>query len=523
MLKVDNFLELLVQADGRFGGQPLLFDDPLLGDVSYSEALQFAGGLRATFEELGVAEGDTVATIFHNCGMAALFFLGVIASGRTLVPINPASPRDEREYVLDRARCKTVIVDPSHVRFSDFSDRHVVSVPDHRRKFEELARNGRSAPITDRVDGGARRQAGEIVFTSGSTGRPKGVVLSEINLLANAFAIAEAYQFQRGDRFLTVCPLFHNSGQVFSTLGCVLAGGSTVAIKSDLGMVHFWSYVEKYRPQWSFVMSSLLAVLLADKKTSVPEHAGTMRGIGTGGAAIDGPMIRRFESRFGVPIRTVYGLTETASIATCEPINPEPRSLGSSGRPLPVCEIQIDADALPQKGSGGDYGTPIRGEIIIRGPTVFDRYIGDPELTQLRKKDGWLRTGDVGYFDEVGNLFVIDRLDSMLIVSGEKVYPAEIERLCALLPGAAQIVLAGVSHPILGAELVLVYRAEGNSSPPVKQWHRILSEHVTGFKLPKRYVSVSELGISEFPTTANGKLDRRRISGLVSQASIARV
>ena len=517
MIKVDSFRNLLFEAHTHFGDKPFLFDDPLLGRVSYSDVLRFATGLKETLDQLGVAEGDTVATIFHNCGMAALLFLGVIVSGRIVVPLNPASPPDECEYVLSRANCETVIMDPGHVRSSSYGNRRVIPIIDHRLKFEQLSRNGHADLPSNEGDGPVRRRAGEIVFTSGSTGRPKGVVLSELNLLSNAHAIAQAYDFRANDRFLTVCPLFHNSGQVFTTLACALAGGSTVAVKSDLGMVHFWSYVERYRPQWSFVMSSLLAVLLADRKAIVPEHARMMRGMGTGGAAIDGPMIARFESRFGVPVRTVYGLTETASIATCEPINPEPRSLGSSGRPLPICEVRIDPAVTSTRESvGGD--AHVRGEIIICGPTVFDHYIGDPEMTQLRKREEWLRTGDVGYFDENGNLFVIDRLDSMLIVSGEKVYPAEIERLCASLPGAAQIVLAGVSHPILGTELVLVYRAEGDKVPPIRQWQQILAGRVTGFKLPKRYVSLADLGLKEFPTTSNGKLDRRSIAALVTSS-----
>jgi acyl-CoA synthetase (AMP-forming)/AMP-acid ligase II len=279
-------------------------------------------------------------------------------------------------------------------------------------------------------------------------------------------------------------------------------------------MVYFWSHVDKHRPDWSFVMSSLLAVLLADKKTPVPPQASKMRGIGTGGASIDGPMIARFESRFGTPIRTVYGLTETSSIATCEFIDPEPRSLGSSGRPLPVCEVRIDSGTTAD--SPSTPGAHVRGEIIIRGPTVFEGYVADPELTQTRKRDGWLRTGDVGYFDANGNLFVVDRLDSMLIVSGENVYPAEVERLCASLPGAAQIVLAGVNHPIWGTELVLVYRTVDDVVPQTKLWQRILADEVTGFKLPKRYVPLSDLGLREFPTTSNGKLDRRKIAALTA-------
>jgi acyl-CoA synthetase (AMP-forming)/AMP-acid ligase II len=240
-----------------------------------------------------------------------------------------------------------------------------------------------------------------------------------------------------------------------------------------------------------------------------------LRGILTGGSAIDAALIQGFELRFGVPVRTVYGLTETASISTCEYLDPSPRSYGSSGRPLDICRVRVhsERDGL----QAPDALVPFqKGEILISGSNVFESYLGDPELTLERKVDGWVRTGDVGYFDKYGNLFVVDRLDSMLIVGGENVYPAEVEKLCALLPGAAQIVLVGVDDSIWGKELVLVYKPERGTTPSVSSWRRILEEQIAAIKIPRRYVSIQELGLTDFPRKENGKLDRRSVSALVA-------
>jgi acyl-CoA synthetase (AMP-forming)/AMP-acid ligase II len=170
---------------------------------------------------------------------------------------------------------------------------------------------------------------------------------------------------------------------------------------------------------------------------------------------------------------------------------------------------------LGQLASSDNPAAQQRGEIWISGPTVFEEYLGDPELTRARKQDGWLRTGDVGYFDASGNLFIVDRLDSMLIVGGENVYPAEIERLGALLPGAAQVVLAGIDHEIWRTQLVLIYKATLPGSVSLAQWHRVLAQHVAAHKIPQRYIAVEELGLDEFPRRANGKLDRQRLSVLL--------
>jgi acyl-CoA synthetase (AMP-forming)/AMP-acid ligase II len=158
-------------------------------------------------------------------------------------------------------------------------------------------------------------------------------------------------------------------------------------------------------------------------------------------------------------------------------------------------------------------------EIWISGPNAFEEYIGDPDLTAERKVNGWVRTGDIGYFDEKGNLFVVDRLDSMLIVGGENIYPAEVERLCSALAGASEIVLAGIDHPIWGKELLLIYKPNEGVVPVTQSWRRILEQHVAAIKVPRRYVSIQELGLTEFPRKANGKLDRRALANMATKAA----
>ena len=515
MLQVQTFEQLLRAAAAKFADQPFLIEDQLLGTVSYSELLAFANGLRIEFDRLGIPQGAAVATLFHNCGLAALLFLATIASRRVLVPLNPLSTSYELDYILEQAQCVAVLTDPAHTRSADYRGRQTITIHDHRHHCSSRVSEGtNTASGTDeRYENGAGAPfVGEIVFTSGSTGRPKGVVLSERSLLSDALALASVYDLRSSDRFLTVCPLFHNSGQVLTTLACALVGGSTAAIKSDIGMLHFWSYVEKYRAQWSLGMTSFLALLLAGSEE--PPQPVPLRGLLTGGSAIDGSLIKRFESRFKVPVRTVYGLTETASISTCEYLDPSPRSFGSSGRPLPICTVRIDS------GNPASLIEPVpdeQGEILISGENLFECYVGEPELTRSRKDGEWLRTGDVGYFDATGNLFVLDRMDSMLIVGGENVYPAEVEKLRTYLPGATDIVLTGVDHTIWGTQLVLVYKKEGAETVSIASWHRILTAQLTAAKIPQRYVSVQDLGLSDFPRKDNGKLDRQAVKVLLRE------
>ena len=512
MLKVHTFRQLLLQAHESFGERTFLLDDGRLGRVTYTDVLLFARGLEQQLDALGIQRGARVAMVLHNCGLAALLFLAVIASRRVLIPLNPLSTQDELEDMLVRSDCAAVIGDPRHSRAHTYGATRQILISDHRRYIVERCAVCDHMYTCPDAAGDTTTFVGEIVFTSGSTGRPKGIVLSEHSLIANSQALAEVYGLGSEDRFLTVCPLFHNSGQMLTTLACALVGGSTAAVKSDVGMLNFWAYVDRYRANWSLGMTSFLALLLS--RSGAPQQPTSLRGLLTGGSTIDASLIRRFESKFGVPVRTVYGLTETSSISTCEYADPNPRSLGSSGRPLSICDVRIGSE--PRVIEPPYTPTPYeRGEIWISGPTLFDSYVGDPELTRSRKHGGWLQTGDLGYFDENGNLFVVDRLDSMLIVGGENVYPAEIEKLCTSLPGASEIVLAGIDQPIWGKELVLVYRAEEGIIPSIGEWHRTLSGLLSAAKLPQRYFSLRELGLVDFPRKQNGKLDRQVIAALV--------
>jgi len=129
---------------------------------------------------------------------------------------------------------------------------------------------------------------------------------------------------------------------------------------------------------------------------------------------------------------------------------------------------------------------------------------------------GWLETGDIGYFDQYENLHVVDRADSMLIVGGENVYPAEIEKLRTLLPGDPQIAVIGLDHAIWGKELVVVYSASIDDKAQEALWHRIFSNHLSAAKIPQRYVSIRKLGLEEFPRRPNGKLDKPAIEALIA-------
>jgi acyl-CoA synthetase (AMP-forming)/AMP-acid ligase II len=478
--------------------------------VSFQDVRHFALGLDRYLDARGVAAGGRVAVVLHNSSLAALLFLGVIACRRVLVPLNPKSGQEEFTYILDQTEPGLVLYDPAAAdRLAlDVLAERAVALTDEERFLSDTLDDGRTAAAegtgygsTDPADG--ERDA-EIVFTSGSSGRPKGVVLSHRSLLADSFALGQRFAVTAEDRFLTVCPLFHNSGQVFTTLTPLWCGAVTTAVRSEIGMVKFWAMVDRFQPHWTLVVNAFLGLLLSRGGRS---DAGSLRGLLSGGSRLSPELIDDFEAAFNLPVHQVFGLTETTSVSTCEPDERPRKVRGSAGRALPCCAIRIVAD-------GVDVAPGEPGEIWISGDNLFTGYLNQPELTAEKLTDGWLHTGDLGTLDEEGNLFIIDRIDEMVIVGGENVYPSEIEAMVPRLPGIREAIAVAVSHPVMGHEILLVHTPEPDMEQDPVKWREILVQGLSVFKVPRRYVAVDELGLPALPRAANGKILRGHVRNL---------
>ncbi|MEU7049791.1 acyl--CoA ligase [Streptomyces lavenduligriseus] len=483
-----------------------------IAPVTFRRLEAFAAGLDAYLESLGVPRGATVTTLFHNSTLAALLFLGTLAGRRVLVPLNPKLGAGEIGGILARTAPAILIHEAAAAsRVPDgVHPAHVVPVADQGAFMESilaLGGDGRLSSRMDLADADPGRDA-EIVFTSGSSGPPKGVVLPHRSLLSDSFALGGWFGIGREDTFLTACPLFHNSGQVFTTLTPLWSGGRTTAVRSEVAMLRFWPTVAKFAPTWTLVVNAYMALLAERPQDAVPTG---LKGLLSGGSRLDGELIARFETAFSVPVHQVYGLTETTSVATVEAPNDPGRVLGSAGRTLPICRIRIVAE------DGTDQPVGENGEVWIRGENLLTRYHEDPDLTARQIRDGWLRTGDIGHLDSSGNLFIVERLDSMLFVGGENVYPSEVENLVPELEGIEEAVLSHVPDPVMGSELVLVYGLAEGALPRTQDWLRVLRAKLSTFKVPKRLVPVTDLGIAGLPRAANGKILRRRVEELLAE------
>lgn len=515
-----NLFQLVAAAAEQYGQSPYLLPAEDGGRVvTFADVLDFVRGCAAVLDDHDVPPGARVATVLHNSQLAALLFLGVTAAQRVLVPLSPKSGPAELDALLGLSK-PLLVIGPAAVVEGITHDVRRLTVEEPESLVDELLARGAGSttePAVSRVpavpDDGGSLDA-EIVYTSGSTGTPKGVVLSHRALLANSLAMAKWADAGRDDVFLNVVPLFHAGGQGFPTLTPLWCGGQTVCVRSETALARFWRYVDRHQPTWTLVVNAYLASLAErperPQSAEGPGRPGgrRLKGVLAGGSALAPDLIHRFEDTFGIPVRQVYGMTEMTSLTTVEDRDGSPDGVRTAGPPVPFAKVRVvgpDGDDLP---AGVD------GEILLSGPSIFTRYEGEQALTDERLADGWVRSGDLGHLDALGRLSIVDRIDSMVIVNGENVYPAEIENLLPRLTGVQDAVVVALPHPVTGIELVLIHTLSPGAAADPDTWRATLMGLLNTAKVPRRFVPLDELGLPDFPRTPLGKIQRAEVRRL---------
>ncbi|MDI3299677.1 MAG: AMP-binding protein [Bacillota bacterium] len=433
---------------------------------SWAEFDRQASRVAAELRRRGVAEGSRVAvalpaglgwvTLFHAC----------LRLRAVCVPLNTRLASGELRRLLDW-------LDPDAVFGLPWAGRR-------RRRRRETAGAGVAA----------------IVATSGTTGRPKGVLLTRANFWWNAVASALHLGFVPGERWLAVLPLFHVGGLALLTRSVLL--GTTVLLRRRFEPGEVNRLIDAGRVQALSLVATMLERLLeARGERPFPP---TLRFALVGGGPVPRPLLERAEA-LACPVLATYGMTETASQVVTVPPVPGAAHPGSAGRPLPFAEVAVVDEELRPVPAG------TLGEIALRGPTVAAGYWRDPGATRRVFVRGWLRTGDLGYLDEDGCLFVVGRSDDLIISGGEKIAPAEVEEALLAHPAVRDAGVWGVPDPLWGERpraAVVLRPGAGLDAGALRSW---LRERIAHFKVPDRIDFVTRL-----PRTASGKLQRRLLA-----------
>jgi long-chain acyl-CoA synthetase len=496
-----------------------------------------AAGLQALNLFGGEAGANTaparVALALPNVPEFAVAFFAVLRAGLVAVPINPGYTAREVRHQLRDSSATAIIATPavleavSTVRTDLPALRHAYAVGgdgiDGAPPFALLAEpTGEGAPANvDPTTGG--EDLAVLLYTSGTAGAPKGAMLSHRALIANHRQVARVRPpiVESGDVVLLALPLFHAFG-LNSGLGAVAWHGACGVLAERFDPAESLRLIARHHVSVVAAVPQMYVAwsLLSD----LGESLASVRVAVSGAAPLDASAARRFLEATRHPVFEGYGLTETAPVVTTALASPVPKT-GSIGRPIPDVEIKlvgadgseiarvgadglVDADRFDDDfddDAGGVPGTD-PGEIVVRGPNLFSGYW--PDGTDGPDAEGWWATGDVAYADADGDLFLVDRLGELILVSGFNVYPHEIELVLAAHPGVAEAAVVGIEHPYTGQAVKAYVVAAPGAATSVEDLIAHCERNLARFKCP----GVIEF-VPELERSATGKVRKGMLRG----------
>ena len=445
---------------------------------------------------LSVQEGDRVALLAGNGSAYVAFVHALTRLGAILVPLNARLTLDELCWQLRDVRAALLVSDGGYATTAAAIGRAIPDLP--RATLAQAA-------VDDTAIIGAMPEADvalrslidldatqAIMYTSGTTGQPKGALITYGMQWWNAVGSALNLGHAPDDRWLACLPLFHIGG--LSILMRSVIYGISVIVHEHFDAVA----VNRSIAEDGVTMISVVAVMLQRMldAQSVHDYPLALRCVLLGGGPAPYPLLEECARR-RVPVVQTYGLTESCSQAVTLAPGDALRKLGSAGRPLPPVQLRIMRDGEPAP--SGEAG-----EIYLRGPTITPGYAGRMEATARAFQDGWFATGDIGYLDAEGYLYMLDRRADLIISGGENIYPAEIESVLLSHPDVAEAGVRGLPDAQWGQIPVAFVHLRAGSTANANELLSFAGQRLARYKLPRAIHLVGPL-----PRTSSGKLLRK--------------
>ena len=428
--------------------------------VSYAEFDRLTNRAANGLVARGVVKGDRVTLALGNSVDYVVAAVGVLKAGAILNPVNPALGAAELSYVLGHADPRLVVTDAA-------SDAKLVALGRATVLGSAVAVDASDASPTVRVEPGDHST---LLYTSGTTGKPKGVLFTHSRTGTSGPHFIERLGLTPDDTILAVTPLFH--GNAWGAVTTALYAGGTAAFAVQFSASEFWPLVHEVRATVVYTLGTVLAMLLT-REPSELERTNPLRVILGLGAA---PIRERVVERFGVEaVLECFGSTD-AGVVTIEPLGATPRA-GSCGPAVPGVEIRVVDDA------GASLPPRRAGEILVKSPAMMAAYYKDPEETAQALRDGWFHSGDLGFLDEDGWLYFVDRKRDVIRRGGENVSSVLVEKTLREHPQVLEVAIVGVPDPVLGQEIkaFVVVRAPVSAD----ELRAFATERLAKFQVPR--------------------------------------
>lgn len=524
--------ELLTRSARKFSDHTAIH---FLGkDISYKEfhesALKFANYLQS----IGIEKGDRVAIMLPNCPQSAIAYFGILYTGAIVVQTNPLYTERELVYQMVDSGAKAIIsldilfprisriikeTELEHVIITGIKDylpfpknlvypfiqkkEHGVKVKvEHRgmnHLFTEIMKI--SKPDSVRYAFDYENDIALLQYTGGTTGSPKGVMLTHANLISNVRMCDEwLYKCKAGeDTIMGILPFFHVYGMTTVLVLSVMLGNKMVLIpKFDLETT--LKAIDKQKPTL-FPGAPTLYISLLNHPDIAKYDLSSIKACLSGSAALPIEIQEKFEEVTGGKLVEGYGLTETSPVTHVNFVWADERVKGSIGVPWPDTDCCILGPKSTEPLPNGEIG-----EIAVKGPQVMKGYWNRPEETEQVFRDGWLLTGDLGYMDDKGYFYIVDRKKDVIIAGGFNIYPREIEEVLYEHEAVQECVVAGVPDSYRGETVKAFIVLKEGMTLSDKELDRYCRERLASYKVPRIYEFRKEL-----PKTAIGKILRRTL------------
>ena len=466
--------------------------------------------LAGALQRLGIGAGDRVAVLMLNSDRYLELYLGIAWAGAVVVPTNVRWSQAEIADSLLDCRASALVVDSAFAAMGvDLATAMQLALihaddaagPAGAHDYEQLIRD--SEPVADAMRG--RDDLAGIFYTGGTTGRSKGVMLSHGNIVVNSLHMLAEGLVPLGTIYLNAAPMFHvaNGGAMFALL---LSGGTNVIVRifnPELVL----ATIAREKVTATLIVPTMIQMLV-DHSAFPEADLGSLKQMMYGASPINETLLKR--AMAGMPateFHQLYGMTELSPLATHLPWD---QHFGEAalakgrqracGRAAVGCEVAIvDADRRP-------VANGVVGEVAVRGANVMMGYWERPEETAKAVIDGWMHTGDGGYRDDEGYIYLVDRMKDMIISGGENIYPAEVESAICDHPDVAEVAVVGVPDETWGEAVKAVVVLKPGKSLSAPELIGFTKERIAGFKSPKSIDFIAAL-----PRNASGKILRRHL------------
>jgi acyl-CoA synthetase (AMP-forming)/AMP-acid ligase II len=495
-----SITDFILQDKAGLKDKPALIDGPTGRSLTYG---QFEDALRRTAASLyrkGFRKGDVFGIFSTNCPEYGVAFHAVAMLGGISTLVNPLYTAEEAAFQLKNSGAKHLVTAPLFLPkareaadLAGIEEVFVFGEAEGATAFDSLLESDGDVP---RVEINPREDLVALPYSSGTTGLPKGVMLTHYNLVANMRQMDGLEYFDAGDTLLCVLPLFHIYGLVV-VLNMGLHMGATVVMMPRFDLEEFLSLIQEYRVTLSHIVPPI--VLALAKSPLVDNYdLSSVKMFFSGAAPLGVDLSNECMRRIGCSIRQGYGMTETSPVTHSSPARPEDMKLGAVGPAAPNTEC-----ILVDPGTNEELGPNQEGELWVRGPQVMKGYLNNLEATaRTIDSDGWLHTGDIGYADQDGHFFIVDRVKELIKYKGFQVAPAELEAVL-------------LSHPAI-LDAAVIPRADEEAGEVPKAFvvlkgaasEEEIMEFVAARLAPHKKIRFVEF-IPQIPKSASGKILRR--------------